>query len=189
MNSYPKTRQSDLVVQNIANETLLYNLKTNKALCLNETSAQIWEMCDGNTDIPEIANMLAKKANKPVTEELVWLALDQLRKEGLLENPDKVNNDFGGLSRREVIRKVGFASMIALPIISAVVAPNAVDAQSGCATLVCGANCCPANNTCGSGNQCCPPQNCNSIPNGCPCSLNCSGCNGSVCNTITGFCQ
>lgn len=40
----------------------------------------------------------------------------------------------------------------------------------------------------------CPvlPPDCNgpfTIPRGCPCSLNCSNCVGSVCNTVTGFCQ
>jgi microcompartment protein CcmL/EutN len=40
----------------------------------------------------------------------------------------------------------------------------------------------------------CPviPPECNgfvTIPKGCPCSLNCSNCVGSVCNTVTGFCQ
>jgi hypothetical protein len=40
----------------------------------------------------------------------------------------------------------------------------------------------------------CPviPPGCNgplTIPKGCPCSLNCSNCVGSVCNTVTGFCE
>jgi hypothetical protein len=40
----------------------------------------------------------------------------------------------------------------------------------------------------------CPviPPGCNgplTIPQGCPCSLNCSNCVGSVCNTVTGFCE
>jgi len=36
------------------------------------------------------------------------------------------------------------------------------------------------------------PPGCNgplTIPKGCPCSLNCSNCVGSVCNTVTGFCE
>jgi hypothetical protein len=40
----------------------------------------------------------------------------------------------------------------------------------------------------------CPvlPPDCNgpfTAPKGCPCSLNCSNCIGSVCNTVTGFCE
>ena len=130
MNTYPQSVREDIVVQNIEDETLLYNLKTNKALCLNQTSTLIWEMCDGKTSISEIAEKLGEKLKKPVTEELVWLAVDQLKKEDLLENTDTVPSNFAGLSRREVIRRVGFTSLVALPLISAIVAPNAVQAQS-----------------------------------------------------------
>jgi hypothetical protein len=58
------------------------------------------------------------------------LALNDLKKNGLVEyDADKVN-EFGGLSRREMIRKVGLASMVALPAIMSIVAPMAVHAQS-----------------------------------------------------------
>ena len=130
MNTYPQSVRKDIVVQKAGDETLLYNLKTNKALCLNETSALIWEVCDGKTSISEIAEQIGKRLKKPVTEELVWLAFDQLAKENLLDHADGLQNNFEDLSRREVIRKVGFASVVALPIITSVVAPRASYAQS-----------------------------------------------------------
>ena len=37
----PKARVSDLVIQESGNELLIYDLKTNKAQSLNETSARI----------------------------------------------------------------------------------------------------------------------------------------------------
>ena len=148
MNTYPQSVREDIVVQNLEDETLLYNLKTNKALCLNETSALIWEMCDGKTSSSAIAENLGERLKKPVAEELVWFAVDQLRKEDLLENADTVPIDFAGLSRREVIRKIGIGSMVALPIVSSIVAPNALSAQSNtCHMGVCiqaGDNVCPA---------------------------------------------
>ncbi len=151
----PLVKTENLVVQNLEDETLLYNLKTNKALCLNETSALIWEMCDGRSSISQIAEKLGKRLKKPVSVELVWLAVDQLDKENLLNNVEGFQNTFEGLSRREVIRKVGFASIVALPIVSAVVAPSAVNAQSCIAT---------GNFGCTNNNQCCS-FNC---PNGLP---------------------
>ena len=160
MNSYPQSLKKDIVVQNLEDETLIYNLKTNKALCLNETSALIWKMCDGKTSISEIAEKLGKKLKKPVNAELVWLAVDQLSKENLLENADRMPSDFAGLSRREVIRKVGFASVIALPMISAVVAPIAASAQSGGFGFgeACGdSSQCAAGNCVIPGGECCVP--------------------------------
>ncbi|HZH35571.1 MAG TPA: hypothetical protein VEX64_12070 [Pyrinomonadaceae bacterium] len=37
----PKARENDLVVQELKDEVLIYDLKINKAYCLNETSAAI----------------------------------------------------------------------------------------------------------------------------------------------------
>lgn len=135
----PKARKENLVVQNLNGEVLIYDLDTNKAFCLNESSALIWQACDGNRDVSEIRAALGKQLNAPVNDDFVWLALDQLKKENLIENKDEVAIDFNGMSRRDVIKKVGLASVIALPIVTGLVAPKAANASS-----VCGSTC--ANN-------------------------------------------
>ena len=66
MKKYPLGKTENLVVQSLEDETLIYNLKTNKAVCLNETSALIWEMCDGRSSISQIAEKLGKRLKKPV---------------------------------------------------------------------------------------------------------------------------
>jgi hypothetical protein len=139
----PLSKTDDFVVQKLKEETLIYDLKTNKAICLNETAAIVWEMCDGKTSVSEITRKLSKKLKKPITDDLVWLAIDQLNQEGLINNGIGKYKPFEGLSRREIIRKVGFTSIVALPIISAVVAPNAAAAQSG---MVGPLNCTDPNN-------------------------------------------
>ena len=136
---YPLGRKENLVMQELENEVLLYDLKANKAFCLNYTSAMVWQLCDGTKSIAEISQNLSQKLFQPINEEVIWLALDQLKKESLLTNGEVLEPSFNRLSRREVIRKVGFTSMIALPLISSVIAPNAINAQStsGCAGLAC----------------------------------------------------
>jgi hypothetical protein len=131
MSNKIKSRESDLVVQDLNNELMIYDLKKNKALCLNETASIIWQLCDGEKSAAEISRILSEKLNSPVSEDFVWLALDQLKKENLLQNAEAVEPTFNGLSRREVIKKVGYASVLALPIISSIVAPSAIHAQSG----------------------------------------------------------
>ncbi len=133
MNIKPIARNNDLVIQETGDELLIYDLKTNKAYCLNETSALIWKLCDGNHSAKDISDEMSRKFKTLIYEDFVYIGLDQLGKDGLLEGDDE--NYFGGLSRREVIRKVGFGAVTTLPIISTVVAPQASRAQSGGAVL------------------------------------------------------
>jgi hypothetical protein len=59
---------------------------------------------------------------------MIWLALDGLKKEGLLEESyvSPVNNQ----SRREIIKKAGLMTVAALPVIYSLVAPTAAGAAS-----------------------------------------------------------
>jgi hypothetical protein len=132
MINLPKSRQSEVVVQELENEILIYDLKINKAYCLNETSALVWQLSDGTNHVSEIRHILTKKLKMPVSEELVWLALDQLKKDNLLENGDALEINFSGLNRRQIIKKVGLASLVTLPVISSLFAPTATMAASGC---------------------------------------------------------
>jgi Coenzyme PQQ synthesis protein D (PqqD) len=127
----PLVRKNEIVIQELDNELLIYDLKANKALSLNETAALVWQLSNGDKTISEIAETATKKLNDSVIEELVWLALGQLKKENLLENGEEITNHFQGSSRREVIRKVGLSSLVVLPFISSFVAPTAIHAQSG----------------------------------------------------------
>lgn len=149
LNIYPKAISENFVVQELGDETLIYNLSTNQAFCLNPTSAFVWKKCDGQTSVSEIAKQLSRKTNQLVSEEIVWLALNQLQKEKLIIENNRVASYFGEMSRREVIRRVGLASMIALPLISSIVAPTAAQAQSGTTSGACTDNCLTLGAVCG----------------------------------------
>jgi Coenzyme PQQ synthesis protein D (PqqD)/Putative metal-binding motif len=129
---FPIARQRDIVVQESSNEVLVYDLKTNKVFCLNETSAIVWGLCDGQNDFHSIATKLQNKSNEQIPVELIEIALDQLEQENLLENYQTPPALTDKKSRREMIRKVGLATVIALPIITSLVAPKAINAQSAC---------------------------------------------------------
>ena len=149
----PKSRKENLVIQELEGEVLIYDLEKNKAFCLNETSALVWQSCDGSRTIAGISDAVGKQLNSQVNEDMVWLALDQLSKENLIENKDEIKNKFDGLSRREVVKKVGLASLVALPVIASLTAP--VAAQTGTCTP--NATGCLPNGSmgCTSPNQCC----------------------------------
>lgn len=120
----------NVLVQELENELLLYDLKRDKAFCLNETSMLIWNLCDGKNTVEDIRRQVSIQLKIQITDEIIWLALDNLKREQLLSNPQEININFNGLNRREVIRKVGFSTMVALPLISAIVSPIAAAAQS-----------------------------------------------------------
>lgn len=146
----PIARKKNIVVQNANNEVLVYDLNINRVFCLNETTALVWEHCDGNQTIEEISLALGKELDFPIRENFVWLILDKLKKVNLLENGDQLKPSFVTMSRREIIKKVGLSSMIALPTIVELVAPTASQAASGrrpsgslCSTnSQCTSNCC-----------------------------------------------
>ncbi|HRH41745.1 MAG TPA: PqqD family protein [Pyrinomonadaceae bacterium] len=133
MKNNPKSRNANLIVQELEKEILIYDLNNNQAFCLNETSAYVWTMCNGENSVTDISETMSKTLKTRVPEEFIWLALDNLKSLNLLDESEKVEIEFNNLSRREVIKKVGLTSIIALPLIASVVAPSASMAQSGSA--------------------------------------------------------
>lgn len=127
---YPLGRKEDLVIQKSGDEVLIYDLKTNKAISLNKTSALIWKSCDGEKSPHQIRLQLQKELSADISEDLVWFALEQLAKENLIDSNDDISLKFAGLSRREVIKKIGLGAAVSLPIIASLTAPAAIDAQS-----------------------------------------------------------
>lgn len=155
---FPLSRQHEIVIQDLNDETLIYDLQTNQAFCLNETASLIWQLCDGKKSIAELSRIMSEKLGKPVCEDLVRLAIDQLKDRNLFENASELKADFSGLSRRALIRKIGLSSMIALPLVSAVIAPTATQAASSCGQYftLCSApsDCCPNVPSCSAGICC-----------------------------------
>jgi hypothetical protein len=118
---------------------LIYDINESKAFCLNKTSALIWQSCDGNKSVGEISESISQKLKSVVNEDIVWLALEQLKKENLLENKNEIEGKFTGVSRREAIRKIGLGSAVALPIVASLVVPTSTMAQAS--LLAPGASC------------------------------------------------
>ena len=139
--SRPLSRKDQLVVQEHDGEVLIYDLRNNKAFCLNTTAALVWQACDGSREISDISRLVAKALSEPEREALVWLALDRLKKENLMEEEDLIAARFNGLSRREVIKKLGITSIAALPVIASLVAPTSASAASSCMVALGGCLC------------------------------------------------
>ncbi len=131
----PVARKENLVIQEMPDEVLVYDLDTNKAHCLNQTAAFVWRACDGTKSVNQINALMEKEFGENVSEEMVWLAIDLLEKDNLLEQAVKTN--FNGLSRREVIKKVGLTTVVALPVVAMLSFPKSALAVN-CPPSVCG---------------------------------------------------
>lgn len=163
----PTARCQDVVIQELRGELLIYDLKINKAYCLNETAATVYRSCDGSNSITEISRLISINLKSSVSEDLVWLAVDQLADYNLLTNSQELKINFDEQTRRAFIKKVGFASLVTLPLVSSLIAPTAVMAQSGasvggtstaCQPCTSNADCAPGAGTCitrAPGNQFC----------------------------------
>lgn len=151
----PQSRNEQLVIQEMADETLVYDLERHKAHCLNRAASVVWSHCDGSTTISEMAEILHRDLNIPADEEVVFLAISQLGKAKLLDGP--AQKPFTGPvpARREVMKRMGLigAAAMLLPVITSIVAPTAVSA----ATCVAKGGACTTGSECCSG--VCPPGN------------------------------
>lgn len=136
----PVARKNDLVIQELQDEVLVFDIQTNKAHCLNQTASSVWKYCDGSNSVTEIKKLLESQTGSAVSEDLVWFAIDQLGEKELLEA--KFENKFAGLNRRQVLKKVGLAAVVALPIVASITAPTAAFAVacSGTVTSCVGCN-------------------------------------------------
>ena len=141
----PRARKEGLVVQQLADEILVYDQERFKAHCLNHPAALVWKHCDGKKTASEIAQALRHEVGSPVDEELVWLALSQLGKSRLLTEQVMMPEGQAGISRREVMRRVGIAAAVALPVVTSILAPRAAQAI----------NCKTSGQPCTTGPQCC----------------------------------
>ena len=147
----PLARTHGLVVRELPEEVLVYDLDTHKALCLNRTAALVWKCCDGRTGVEDILRALRAETGEPLTEEVVWLALERLGRDRLLTERVRRPAALAGVSRRDVLKKIGLAAAVTLPVVTAIVAPTT--AQAAC--------CIPSGGPCtGTGAECCPPGIC-----------------------------
>ena len=153
----PMARQKGLVVQEMPDEVLVYDLDSNKAHCLNQSAALVWKSCDGKNTVSDIVREFETNTGGKVSEDLVWLAIDQLNEKGLLEG--EIQPRFQGQSRRQVIKTIGMASMVALPVIASLVAPqNALGSVSCACTSAanCATSSCPSTTNCNPTGICAP---------------------------------
>jgi hypothetical protein len=127
----PLARTTQLVIQELPDELLVYDLDRHKAHCLNQSSAAVWKRCDGKTTVAQMTRLLERELNAPAGDDVVWLALRQLRRFHLLVEGNEAPAVMK-VSRRDLVRKY-LPATLALPLIISIASPAAAQAASKCA--------------------------------------------------------
>ncbi|HEX9917908.1 MAG TPA: PqqD family protein [Pyrinomonadaceae bacterium] len=148
----PLARERDLIVEDLKDETLVYDLQSHRAHCLNRSAALVWKQCDGRRSVAEIAGNLRREFHANADDEVtVRFALEQLTKFKLLEEHTRQPASIkSGLTRREMVRRLGLAAAVSIPLVTSIVAPTPAQAST----------CVPTGGACTSSSQCCPMSAC-----------------------------
>ena len=148
----PRAREERLIIKHLPDEVLIYDLDRDKAHCLNQTAARIWQNCDGKKSVSQLRELMERQIGNPVPEEIIWLALDQLEKFKLLDRTPVRPVSLSGMSRRELVRRIGVVA-IGIPVVLSITAPTAQAQASGL----------PPGSCCGNPSQC-ASNSCNQNP-------------------------
>jgi coenzyme PQQ synthesis protein D (PqqD) len=146
MQKMPRARRSGLIVREVDSEVLIYDQDRDKAHCLNHTAAKVWKYCDGQTTVADACSSLSHDLKTPVDEKLVWYAVDQFSKDNLLEKEiESPAFIIAGMNRRQMVRALGLGAVVAVPLVTSIVAPTPAQA----------ATCKNAGAACSTPAQCC----------------------------------
>ena len=162
----PVARDEGLLVEDVADETVIYDARTKEAHGLNPLATIVFRHCDGETTVGEAAALAAERLGKPVTPDEVMNAVAQLEDRELVDVPKPRGK---GLSRREMMRKTAVAGAAAasLPVITTILAPTPAAAATQFCTEETLCKCCEfgtcACATNSGGQSCCKGQGCQCI--------------------------
>lgn len=139
----PQKRYEGLVAQDIGSETIVYDEKRSHVHRLNHAAALVWSHCDGQRTVADLAAVLQAEADLQadteiaVSESVVWLALERLEKEHLLQGKLARPENMPRVTRRDILKKGALAGGLALllPVVQSMAAPTpAMALSAGCAT-------------------------------------------------------
>jgi hypothetical protein len=152
----PVARDEGLLVEQVGDETVVFDADTKEAHCLSALAAVIFANCDGKTSVEDLARIASDKTREPVDTSQVMNALAQLEERDLMEPraPREI-----GLSRRTMLQRTAAlgGAVAASPLITSVIAPTSAAAVTpGCGVFPTTVLCCPCGRT-GVGNKqdCC----------------------------------
>jgi len=132
----PIARRDGVLVRELPDELIVYDLERHEAHCLNRTAALVFRRADGTRTPSEIAAALGGDTGATDTAEreaVVSLALRQLAEISLVEGdlqPAAVDDAPAQGDRRDALRRLGVGAALLLPAVVSMLAPTPAAAAS-----------------------------------------------------------
>ena len=125
---YPRARRDGLLSEQVGSDVIVFDGARQEAHSLNRSASIVWQHCDGERSVPELAAVLGDELGIEPNDSLVEFALDELSRAHLLEMPSGSEL----VTRRDVVRRLSFAgaAAVALPVVLSIVAPTPAMAAS-----------------------------------------------------------
>ncbi len=144
----PRALQDGVLATDLGDEVVLYDAKHHRGHCLNRSAAVVWRNLDGQQSLRDVVARLREEVDAAADENTVWLALQEFDQAELLEG-GLAQPLPGGVSRRDMLGRLGVGGALLVPAVLSVVAPPAqaqVSAQGcappdSCATFTCAGGC------------------------------------------------
>jgi hypothetical protein len=105
---------------------LVFDERADVGHVLNPSVSVVYDLCDGTRSVADMARYVAAETGLPADEEIVVLALAQLREAGLLGESEETTASLAsvntGLTRRSLIKRlaVGAGALTLLPAIDSI---------------------------------------------------------------------
>ena len=137
-------RRSDLVIERLEDESVVYDPVRYRAHCLNQTARLVLEACNGKASLGQIAAQVRGELKVPISGDVVRSALEKLSSAHLLEQRFPRSPRSHAVSRRKLIAAGVGAVVVSMAVPSAAFAVSGSTCFHGA-----GANCgCGSPETC-----------------------------------------
>jgi Coenzyme PQQ synthesis protein D (PqqD) len=162
----PKARREGLLVRDLGDEVVVYEIESHRGHALNRTATLVWRACDGRRTVAAITAQLGHELGVPADADLVRYTLRRLGHARLLDSSVEERT----LTRREIVRRIGQAAI--LPAVVSLLAPRPSEAATCPCTSPAVCDCAGQGNftSCWNGIDCSSYICCNGIckSGGCP---------------------
>ena len=126
----PLARTDAVVTEDVADEVLVYDERTDVACRLNRSAALVWRNSDGKRTLEDLVHVLEADLGDVADEDMVLMALDSLAEHGLIESGYEARDSTASrLSRRRFFRRVGVAA-VSIPVVASMAVPMPAAAAS-----------------------------------------------------------
>jgi Coenzyme PQQ synthesis protein D (PqqD) len=120
----PIARSTGLTSKKLGDELVVFDSTNGSVHHLNRVAEMVWRACDGRTDAAALARLVARNTQVTDAGPAVELALEQLSRRGLLQNPVERADVDRRRDRRQALKQL--ATALAIPTIMTLTAQRAM---------------------------------------------------------------